>query len=64
MAEIKIQAIVAHLRQEISRALEDALLREFPDRTVDRNSLFRNFERAVSLRCRTWERVPDNSIKG
>lgn len=59
MARVKIEEIIDHLDHGMKRALESAVARVLPDAEFDRNQLFREFKRAVSRKCSTWERVPD-----
>jgi hypothetical protein len=63
MARVKIEEIVDHLSSEMSRALEDAVDRTFPNEQFDRNALFREFRRAVGRQCRRWENVPDHYVE-
>ena len=48
---------------ELKRALEAAVENEFSNLSIDRNSLFKSFVRAVRRKCSTWEQVPDKYIK-
>ncbi len=63
MAQVKIEEIVDHLSHEMQRALEDAVRQTIPDVDFNSQTLFRNFVRAVSHKCSTWERVPDHYVK-
>lgn len=47
----------------MKRALESAVERVLPDAEFDRNELSREFKRAVSRKCSTWERVPDRYVE-
>lgn len=63
MARIKIEDIIEHLDYDMKRALEDAVQRVIPNADVDRNTLFREFRKAVGRKCSTWENVPDHYIE-
>jgi hypothetical protein len=63
MASVKIQEVIEHLDYEMKRALEDAFQRVAPDVRVDRNSLYREFRKAVGRKASTWVDVPDQDVK-
>lgn len=63
MARVKIEQIIDHLDHDMKRALESAVERVLPDAEFDQNELFREFKRAVSRKCSTWERVPDRYVE-
>lgn len=63
MAKVKIEEIVEHLDHDFKRALEDVVRRTYPEVAVDRNSLFREFVRAIHRKCSTWESVPDQYVE-
>jgi hypothetical protein len=67
MAEINIGEIVDHLSPDLRKALAIALEEVggevLNDIYIDEHDLFRAFKRAISRKCRTWERVPDRFIR-
>ena len=63
MAKVKIEEIIDDLSSEIKKALDEAVRRTIPGAVFDRNSLFREFKRAVGRKCRVWERVPDRHVE-
>ena len=63
MARVKIKEIIEHLDTNMKRALEDAVNKEIPNAQFDRNSLFREFARAVGRKCSIWERVSDSYVE-
>ena len=63
MARIKIQSIVEKLDYDLKRALEDAIDEVLPNSHIDRNELYRAFERAVGRKCSTWVTVPDHYVE-
>jgi hypothetical protein len=63
MAEVKIDDILNDLSTEMRNALEAAVRQVLPDANFDRNELFRAFQREVSRKCRTWEKVRDKYVK-
>ena len=62
MARIQPEEIVDHLSSEFRRALEQAVLKVLPEAEFDRYELIREFKRAVSRKCNTWEQVPDRFV--
>lgn len=62
MARIKIEPIIDHLSYNIRGALKSAVRDTMGDISFDEYELFREFKRAVSRKCNTWERVPDRYI--
>lgn len=63
MAQIQPEEIVDHLRNEMRKALEEAVKEVIPSAVFDAHDLFRAFKRAVRHKCSTWEQVPDNFVK-
>lgn len=63
MAQVKIQSIIDKLDYEMKRALEDAITRVVPDLNVDRNTLYREFYKAVGRKSSTWVTVNDSDVQ-
>jgi hypothetical protein len=63
MAQVKIDDIVNDLSSEMGNALEAAVREVLPAANFNRHDLFRAFQRAVSSRCSTWEKVRDDYVK-
>lgn len=63
MAQVQIEEIIEHLDYEIKNALERAINREIPNANFNKNRLFREFVRAVYMKCNQWEDVPDQYVK-
>ncbi len=63
MAKIKIENIVDHLDTEFRKALEETIKQHFPNERFDSRAVFRTFNRSISRKCNTWERVPDNLVE-
>ena len=62
MARVKIEEVVDHLSTEIRKALSIAVNNVIPNVSFDERQLFREFRRAVSRKCNTWEQVPDQYV--
>lgn len=63
MARIKIEGVIDHLDYQMRRALEDSVEIVTENSDFDTHELFREFRRAVSRKCSTWERVPDRLVE-
>lgn len=63
MARVKIEEVIDHLDTDIRRALKDTVDKCCPGNTADAHNLFREFKKAVSRKCNTWENVPDNYVE-
>jgi len=44
-------------------ALEDTFTKMAPSLKIDKNTIFREFIKAVRKRCGTWETVPDHFVE-
>lgn len=62
MARVKIEEVVDHLSTEMRKALSIAVNNVIPDANFDERQLFREFCRALSRKCNTWEQVPDQYV--
>lgn len=63
MKQIKIESVIDHLSHDMKRALEDAVRRQVPGATFDRNALFKEFLKGVYRKCSTWETIPDQFVR-
>lgn len=63
MAKVKIEEVIDYLDTDIRRALKDTVDKCCPGNNADAHNLFREFKRAVSRKCSTWENVPDHYIE-
>lgn len=63
MARIKPEEIIDDLSSEFKSALAESVREVIPNAQFDEYQLFRAFQRAVSRRCRTWERVRNSHVK-
>ena len=63
MAKVKIEEIIDHLDSEMKKALEDTFTKMAPSLKIDKNTIFREFIKAVRKRCSTWETVPDHFVE-
>jgi len=63
MAKVKIEEIIDHLDSEMKMALEDTFTKMAPSLKIDKNTIFREFIKAVRKRCGTWETVPDHFVE-
>lgn len=61
MAKIKMEEVVEKLSMQLQSAMKDAL-KETKHPEINDKELFRAFQKAVRLRCQTWENVPDSSV--
>ena len=62
MARVKIEEVVDHLSTEMRKALSIAVDNVIPNASFDEWQLFREFRRALSRKCNTWEQVPDQYV--
>ena len=62
MARARIADIIEHFDHEMKRALEDAVQRQFPEVTIDRTALFKEFLKSVRRKFSDWESVPHNYV--
>lgn len=62
MARIRIESIVEYLAHDMKNSLESAVKEQLPNATIDKNSLFRSFKKAVGRKCSKWMAVPDNYV--
>ncbi len=63
MARVKMLRIVEHLGDEMRQALAEAMPQTPGGPQVDPHELYRRFKRAVSHKCKTWEKVPDKFVE-
>lgn len=61
MAKVKMDEIVEHLQVQLQGAMRD-VIRDMKVQNLNDKDLFRAFKRAVSMRCGTWENVPDSCV--
>jgi len=61
MAKIKIDLIVEHLGVQLQGAMKD-MIRDTKLAGVNERDLLRAFQKAVKMRCGTWETVPDSAV--
>jgi len=61
MAKIKMDLIVDHLQIQLQGAMKD-VIREMKLDSISDRDLYRAFNKAVKLRCGTWENVPDSAV--
>jgi hypothetical protein len=61
-AKIQVDEIVDHLSSEFRSALDMSVQRAIPGAKFDSTELFREFNRAISSRRSTWEKVPDRYV--
>ena len=64
MAKVRIVDIVEHLDHEMKRALADAVQKQYPEVTVDRTALFKEFLKALRRQLSDWQTVPRNYVDG
>jgi hypothetical protein len=63
MAHVKIEEIIGHLEYGMKRALEDAVSKTLPGVSVDRSRLFKEFIKAVGMKCSIWEQIPKKYVR-
>lgn len=51
-----------HLDFEMKRALASAVRKTLPEAEPDKNQLYREFAKALSLECSVWHNVPDHCV--
>ena len=61
MAKIKMGEIMDHLGVQLQGAMRDTL-KEMRLTEISDRELFKAFQKAVKMRCGTWENVPDSSV--
>jgi len=61
MAKIKMDLIVEHLGVQLQGAMKDTI-RDMKLVDVTERDLLRAFQKAVKMRCGTWENVPDSAV--
>ncbi|RMD98529.1 MAG: hypothetical protein D6814_07395 [Calditrichaeota bacterium] len=62
MARVRIAEVIEHFDHEMKRALEEAVKRQLPESPIDRNTLYKDFVKAVRSRLRDWENVPNQMV--
>ena len=63
MTQIKMEDIVMHLDEQMKNALVDTMKTYAPYVTYDVDSLYKHFAKRVYYHCRTWEPVPDDTVR-
>lgn len=63
MPRIRLEEILSQLHVSIQASLKEAVHEVAPGATFDDRELFEAFKRAVSRKCRRWERVSDRYIE-
>jgi hypothetical protein len=62
MARIKPAEVFDHLNPQMRAALDEAVARALPGVEVDRGQLYLEFRRALALKLRQWENVPNGAV--
>ena len=62
MARIKSQDIFDHLNSQVRAALDEAVARTLPGSEVDKRQLYLEFRRALALKLKQWENVPNAAV--
>ena len=62
MARIKPGEIFDHLNPQMRAALDEAVTRTLPDVEVDKRQLYVEFRRALALKLKQWENVPNGAV--
>ena len=62
MARIKSQEIFDHLNPQLRSALDEAVARTMPGVEVDKRQLYVEFRRALALKLKQWESVPNTAV--
>ena len=62
MARIKSQEIFDHLNPQMRAALDEAVARALPGIEVDKRQLYLEFRRALALKLKPWENVPNAAV--
>jgi len=63
MAKVRIESIIEYLDYDMKRALERAVANVYPNVDIDRTELYRQFRRAVGVKCANWVDVPDRDVE-
>jgi len=63
MSRIRIEEVISQLHVSIQASLKEAVHEVIPNADFDDRQLFEAFKRAVSRKCRRWERVSDRYIE-
>ena len=62
MARIRPGDIFDHLNPQVRAALDEAVARTLPDVEVDKRQLYLEFRRALALKLKQWENVPNAAV--
>ena len=62
MARIKPMDIFDHLNVQMRAALDEAVVRALPGVEVDKRQLYLEFRRALAMRLKAWENVPNAAV--
>ena len=62
MARIKPGEIFDHLNPQMRAALDEAVARVLPGVEVDKRQLYLEFRRALALKLKQWENVPNAAV--
>ncbi len=62
MARIKPGEIFDHLNPQMRAALDEAVARALPGVEVDKRHLYVEFRRALALKLKQWENVPNAAV--
>ena len=62
VARIRPADIFDHLNPQMRAALDEAVTRTLPGVEVDKRQLYLEFRRALALKLRQWENVPNAAV--
>jgi hypothetical protein len=62
VARIKPVEIFDHLNPQVRAALDEAVARALPGVEVDKRQLYLEFRRALAVKLKQWENVPNAAV--
>jgi hypothetical protein len=62
VARIRPVDIFDHLNPQMRAALDEAVVQALPDVEVDKRQLYLEFRRALALKLKQWENVPNAAV--
>jgi len=62
VARIKPVEILDHLNPQVRAALDEAVTRTLPGVEVDKRQLYLEFRRALALKLKPWENIPNAAV--
>jgi hypothetical protein len=62
VARIKPVEILDHLNPQVRAALDEAVARTLPGVAVDNRQFYLEFRRALALKLKQWENVPNATV--